>query len=55
MALCPNCHRKIHLAVDRERSHLLKSLLNKRKTALENDGLIIKEKDLFEYYGFEKR
>jgi len=55
VALCPNCHRKIHLAVDRERSHLLKSLLNKRKTALENDGLIIKEKDLFEYYGFEKR
>ncbi len=54
VALCPNCHRKIHLAVDRERSHLLLSLLNKRQKALGKDGLLISKKDLFTYYGFKE-
>jgi 5-methylcytosine-specific restriction protein A len=55
VALCPNCHRKIHYAVDREREHMLRSLLNKRKEALAKDGLKIEIKDLFEYYGIKKK
>ncbi len=53
VALCPNCHRKIHLAVDRERNHLLLSLLNKRQISLQRDGLNIDKKTLFTYYGFK--
>ena len=53
IALCPNCHRKIHNAVDREREHLLRHLLNKRKDALLNDGLQISDKELIEYYKFD--
>src|SRR5690554_7853825 len=54
VALCPNCHRKIHHALDREREHLLRSLLAKRKEVLLKDGLQINIKELFEYYGFDK-
>src|SRR5690554_1122888 len=54
VALCPNCHRKIHHALDREREHLLRSFLAKRKEALLKDGLQINIKELFEYYGFDK-
>lgn len=57
--LCPFCHRKIHLAVDRERIELVNYIYNLRKDKLKEYGLIpecekIDNKDflkiLYEYY-----
>lgn len=53
VALCPNCHMKIHHAIDREREHLLRILLNKRKDALLKEGLQITLNELFNYYKFD--
>lgn len=50
VTLCPNCHRKIHLAVDRERDYLIRSLLNNRKELLLKEQLEIDEKTMFKYY-----
>lgn len=50
IALCPNCHRKIHLAVDRERKHLIQLLFNKRKNALKSRGLDIELENILSYY-----
>ena len=61
--LCPNCHRKIHFAVDSERKHLITQIYTMRKEALKADRLIpesekIDGKDfldiLFEYYRVEE-
>jgi len=48
--LCPNCHRKIHLAVDSERKHLINSLLNSRKQQLEYKSIEIDETKIYKYY-----
>lgn len=53
VALCPSCHRKIHHAVDREREHLIRSLLTKRIDKLKLEGLNIDYKTLFKYYGID--
>lgn len=50
VALCPNCHRKIHSAVDRERKHLLHILLNNRANDLQNVGLNVTQKNVSDYY-----
>lgn len=50
VALCPNCHRKIHLAEDSERKHLINKLFNDRKEKLKNSGLDIDIKTLYSYY-----
>jgi len=38
LCICPNCHRKIHLAKDSTRKELLKYIYDKRATKLENRG-----------------
>ncbi|WP_187152053.1 HNH endonuclease [Treponema endosymbiont of Eucomonympha sp.] len=50
IALCPNCHRKIHLAVDNERKHLIRLLFNVRQESLKANKLDIDLTKLFEYY-----
>ena len=50
VALCPNCHRKIHLAVDSERKHMINKLFNSRKDKLVKNGLNIDIKTLYHYY-----
>ncbi len=50
VALCPNCHRKIHLAVDLERKHMINKLYNSRKDKLIASGLPIDLKTLYHYY-----
>ena len=50
IALCPNCHRKIHLAVDAERKHMINTLFNQRKTKLSMKGLSIDIETLYNYY-----
>ena len=54
IALCPNCHRKIHLAVDAERKHMINILFNQRKTSLEKHGLIVDKKQLYKYYKIDE-
>lgn len=50
VALCPNCHRKIHLAVDKERLHMINTLYMDRKDKLSEHGLNIELKELYRYY-----
>lgn len=50
VALCPNCHRKIHHAVDNERKHLIRILYSERQKRLQNAGFEIELDKMFEYY-----
>lgn len=50
VALCPNCHRKIHLAADNERKHMINTLYNQRKEKLDQHGLHIDLSQLYDYY-----
>lgn len=54
IALCPNCHRKIHLAIDSERKHMINILFNQRKDLLRKKGLIIDQKQLYKYYRIDE-
>lgn len=54
VALCPNCHRKIHLATDSERKHLINILYNQRKDILEKRGLPIEKEQLYKYYKIDE-
>lgn len=54
VALCPNCHRKIHLAVDSERKHMINTIYNQRKQILAKKGLVVSLQDLYRYYKIEK-
>ncbi|MCL2015121.1 MAG: HNH endonuclease [Defluviitaleaceae bacterium] len=54
IALCPNCHRKIHLAVDNERKHLIRLLFNDCKDQLKKVQLDVDLENLFEYYKIDK-
>ena len=50
ITLCPRCHRQIHLAVDRERKHLINALYGERKNRLKLVGLKLDLKEIYEYY-----
>ncbi|TSD03405.1 MAG: hypothetical protein Athens071416_86 [Parcubacteria group bacterium Athens0714_16] len=50
ICLCPNCHRKIHLAVDTERKDFIKNLFENRKKHLEKVGIIFDLEKLFKWY-----
>lgn len=50
IALCPNCHRKIHLAIKEEQKELIELLYNERKEILEKYGLKITLEDLLKLY-----
>ena len=50
IALCPNCHAKIHRAADKERKKLIDYIYKERKSDLKNRGLAVSEKTLYEYY-----
>ena len=54
IALCPNCHRKIHLAEDGERKHLINKLYNDRKEKLNKYGIDIDVQTLYSYYKIDK-
>lgn len=53
IALCPRCHRMIHLATDRERIPLINYIYDKRKDALKAKGLEVSIEELEDYYGIE--
>lgn len=52
--LCPNCHRKIHLAEDAERKHLINMLYSERKDDLSKHGLNVTLEQLYSYYKIDK-
>jgi len=53
IALCPNCHRLIHLAEDEERISLLNNLFSFRKEKLENQMIEISIEQLYKMYNVE--
>jgi hypothetical protein len=50
VALCPNCHRKIHNAIQNERNVVIKNLFDIRKDKLKNNGVDISLSDLKNFY-----
>ena len=50
ITLCPRCHRQIHLAVDRERKHLINKLFDERKSRLHVVGLKLDLANIYDYY-----
>lgn len=50
VSLCPNCHRKIHLAVDQERKEFISTLFERRKEGLKSVGIEIDINKLFGIY-----
>lgn len=50
VALCPVCHRQIHLATDEQRKELLSILYNHNIEGLRNAGIDITMEELFNFY-----
>lgn len=50
VALCPNCHRKIHLSIKEEQMGMVEYLYNQRKELLEKYGLKVTLQDLLKLY-----
>lgn len=50
VCLCPNCHRKIHLAIDEEKVNLLRLLLLSKIKKLHDVWIDISEDKLFWFY-----
>lgn len=53
VTLCPRCHRQMHLAVDRERKHLINALYEERKARLDVVGLMLDLNGIYAYYGID--
>jgi len=53
VALCPNCHRKIHLAKDEEKKLLLDTLFENRKENLLTENINIDKKKLYNFYNIK--
>ena len=54
VALCPNCHRKIHLAIDSERKHMINIIFSLRQQLLAKKGLVVTLRDLYKYYKIDE-
>lgn len=50
VCLCPNCHRKVHLAIDEEKIELIKKTYERKKEGLYNVWIDINVNELLEYY-----
>ena len=50
---CQKCHRKIHLAEDNERKHIVNILFNNHVNLLNAKGISIKLEQLYKYYNIE--
>jgi len=50
VCLCPNCHRKIHLATETDRKNMLESLFAEKEQKLRNSGVDIDLPSLLSYY-----
>ncbi|ARF16101.1 HNH endonuclease [Sporosarcina ureae] len=51
VCLCPNCHRKIHHAIDREKRELVGTLYERREDRLQRRGIEVEFRQLLRYYG----
>jgi 5-methylcytosine-specific restriction protein A len=54
VTLCPRCHKQIHLAVDRERVHLINLLYKDRNARLNLVGLKLDLNKIYEYYYIDR-
>lgn len=50
VSLCPNCHKKIHLAVKEEQVELIEKLYEERKELLEKYGIKVTLEELIQLY-----
>ena len=55
VCLCPNCHRKIHLAIDEDKIELIRPLLNNKIKDLHKMWVNITEDKLFSFYKIETK
>ena len=50
VCLCPNCHRKIHLAIDEQKKELLNPLFERKHDELSNAWIDLNLNELYHYY-----
>lgn len=50
IALCPTCHKLLHLGTTKEKEEILKKLYDARKERLKNSGILLTFKQLLKYY-----
>lgn len=50
VSLCPNCHRKIHLAIKEEQKVIIEKLYNDRKELIDKFGISVSLEDLLNLY-----
>ena len=55
VCLCPNCHRKIHLAIDENKIELIKPLLDTKIEKLHKMWIDITEEKLFSFYKIDTK
>lgn len=53
VCLCPNCHRKIHLAADKERKKFIKQMFKKKSGSMKKAGIDIDLERLCSFYGVQ--
>ena len=53
ISLCPNCHRLIHYAMDKDKKSLLIRFYKQRRDRLKDRGISISLKRLFSYYNIQ--
>ncbi|MEB6256784.1 HNH endonuclease [Mammaliicoccus sciuri] len=51
VSLCPNCHRRIHHAVNKDKKEMLEYFFNNRKDIYSERGIDITLKELYRMYG----
>lgn len=51
ICLCPNCHRKIHHSIDRDKRDLVGTLYERREDRLQRRGIKVEFWQLLGYYG----
>ena len=51
VCLCPNCHRKIHHAVDQEKREMIGTLYERREEQIQKRGIDVNFQQLIGFYG----
>lgn len=53
LCICPTCHRRIHLAQDKDKMEILTDIFKNRKSLLQERGIVLDIKMLLSMYSIE--
>jgi len=55
LCLCPNCHRKIHLAEDNQKKEVLLQVYEQRRDKLPQRGIFLNFETLLDFYSIDRK